>query len=199
MYKNYKVIFALVITVVCGTLYASEVLTKKDDGHNTSLVAENQQDSTCSFDLSDSKEIQGKLILGQKEWVYFPMIDQSYRARIDTGAAISSVDASKLTFFKRNGKKWARFRIEHRGKLSDEFVLPVKRWVRVKQASDEAGSRRAIVEIQIKIGATLQKTEFTLADRGHLSFPVLLGRGYINHHALVDVSRRYVQGSEHKK
>ncbi|WP_228012673.1 RimK/LysX family protein, partial [Vibrio sp. OPT18] len=37
------------------------------------------------------------------------------------------------------------------------------------------------------------KTEFTLADRTHLSFPLLLGRSFFRDVAVVDVSQKYVQ------
>jgi len=145
-------------------------------------------------DIEELKQIQGKLILGQKEWVIFPSIDESYRARVDTGAATSSLNAANLKIFKRNNDFWVRFRIQDKDRLSDELILPVKRWVRIRQANDEKEQRRPVIETWVKIGNKIEKTEFTLADRSHLSFPILLGRSYIEDFAFVDVSRRYIQG-----
>ncbi|MGC9423682.1 RimK/LysX family protein, partial [Vibrio sp.] len=44
-----------------------------------------------------------------------------------------------------------------------------------------------------QIGDLKEKTEFTLANRTHLTFPLLLGRSFFKHVAIVDVSRQYVQ------
>lgn len=73
------------------------------------------------------------------------------------------------------------------------LTLPVQRWVRIKQSSQDSYQRRAVVEGDIQIGDLKTKTEFTLADRSHLTFPVLLGRSFFRDVAVVDVSKKYVQ------
>ncbi len=70
---------------------------------------------------------------------------------------------------------------------------PVKRIVRIIQSSVDGYDRRYVVEMPITIGDVTEETEFTLRDRQHLIYPVLLGRSYLRDTALVDVSRRYVQ------
>jgi hypothetical protein len=45
----------------------------------------------------------------------------------------------------------------------------------------------------IQIGDLKEKTEFTLADRTHLTYPLLLGRSFFKDVAVVDVSRKFVQ------
>lgn len=142
------------------------------------------------------KTADGKLILGQKEWVYIPGLEQSFKARIDTGATTSSISAIEIVPFERDGKDWVKFKLEHEGKSSKEVALPVNRWVKVKQSSAEESQKRAVVEAWIQVGDLKEKTEFTLADRTHLAFPVLLGRSFFKDIALVDVSREFVQDKQ---
>ncbi|WP_194437163.1 RimK/LysX family protein [Vibrio fluminensis] len=141
----------------------------------------------------DRKTSDGKLILGEKEWVYIPGLEESFRARVDTGATTSSISAVDIKPFERDGKDWVKFKMEHDGVSSKEISLPVERWVKIKQSSAEGSQRRAVVHAWIQIGDLKEKTEFTLADRTHLSFPVLLGRSFFRDVAVVDVSRKYVQ------
>lgn len=143
--------------------------------------------------LKATKTSDGKLILGEKEWVYVPGLKETFRARIDTGATTSSISAVDITPFERDGKDWVKFRIEHDGIKSEEVSLPVERWVHIRQSSSDSTQRRAIVMAWIEIGDLKEKTEFTLADRTHLTFPVLLGRSFFKDVAVVDVGRQYVQ------
>lgn len=139
----------------------------------------------------------GRLILGEKEWVYIPGLEQSFKARIDTGATTSSISAVDIVSFERDGNDWVKFKIEHDGIKSKEIALPVDRWVKIRQSSAEGTQRRAVVQAWIQIGDLKEKTEFTLADRTHLTFPVLLGRSFFKDVALVDVSKKYIQ-DKHK-
>ncbi|MDA0148392.1 ATP-dependent zinc protease family protein [Vibrio sp. LaRot3] len=135
----------------------------------------------------------GRLILGEQEWVYIPGLEESFKARIDTGATTSSISATDIVPFERDGKDWVKFKIEHDNIKSKEMALPVDRWVKIRQSSAEGTQRRAVVQAWIQIGDVKEKTAFTLADRTHLTFPVLLGRSFFNNVALVDVSKKYVQ------
>ncbi|RJX75450.1 ATP-dependent Zn protease [Vibrio sinensis] len=140
----------------------------------------------------------GKLILGEQEWVYIPGLKESFKARVDTGATTSSVSAVDIQPFERDGEDWVKFKIEHDGINSDEIELPVERWVKIRQSSAEGTQRRAVVVAWLQMGDYKAQTEFTLADRTHLTFPILLGRSFVNGVAVVDVSQKYIQ-DKHKE
>lgn len=147
--------------------------------------------------LKAQKTSDGKLILGSREWVYVPGLKQNFRSRVDTGATTSSISATDIETFKRNGKSWVKFKVEHDGIKSDYLELPVKRWVKILQSTADDSQRRAVVEAWIQIGDLKQKTEFTLADRTHLTYPLLLGRSFIKGVAVIDVGESYIQ-DKHK-
>ncbi|MEC7939727.1 MAG: RimK/LysX family protein [Pseudomonadota bacterium] len=140
-----------------------------------------------------TKTSDGKLILGEEEWVFVPGLKEAFKARVDTGATTSSISAVDIVDFERDGKDWVKFKIQHDGITTEEVSLPVERWVKIKQSSAEGTQRRAVVVVSIQIGDLKDKTEFTLADRTHLSFPLLLGRSFFRDIAVVDVSQKYVQ------
>lgn len=140
-----------------------------------------------------TKTEDGKLILGEQEWVFIPGLDKSFKARVDTGATTSSISAVDIVRFERDGKDWVKFRIEHDDISSNEISLPILRWAKIKQSGTEEFQKRPVVTAWIEIGDLKDKADFTLTDRSHLSFPVLLGRSFFRDVALVDIGRKFVQ------
>ncbi|EGR4188860.1 putative lipoprotein [Vibrio cholerae] len=136
------------------------------------------------------------VVLGEIESVTIDAIKQTFDARIDTGAATSSLNAVDIEEFERNGKNWVRFHLadEKNPKTEANWIeAPVLRYVRIRQSTNENTERRAVVELWVKLGSIHEKAQFTLADRSQMTHPVLLGREFIRDIALVDVSRKYIQ------
>lgn len=136
----------------------------------------------------------GKLLLGEAEWLWLDDVKQAFRARIDTGAKTSSISAEEISHFERNGKDWVRFFMNHKGK-EDRVPIeaPLVRHVRVRQASAEELDRRPVVRLSVWVGDQKEKTEFTLTDRSDMKYPVLLGRDFLKDIAVVDVGRKFIQ------
>ncbi|MGR5236043.1 putative ATP-dependent zinc protease [Vibrio alfacsensis] len=144
------------------------------------------------------KTPDGMLILGAEEWVYVPGIDQTFKARVDTGATTSSISATEIVPFERDGKDWVQFKINLNGKASKEFKLPVERWAKVRQSSSDEVDKRPVVVTYIQVGDLKEQTEFTLTERDHMKFPILLGRSFFRDIAVVDVSKKYIQNKPSK-
>lgn len=134
----------------------------------------------------------GKEIIGAIEWVYMDPPGRHFRARVDSGAETSSLSASNVVEFERDGDDWVRFTFQHDStNEAVEFELPIKRAVRIRQVSSEESERRFVIELDIRLGDQLQTTEFTLTDRGRMTYPVLLGRAFLMDLYVVDVSQSY--------
>ncbi|GAL26175.1 hypothetical protein JCM19239_847 [Vibrio variabilis] len=97
------------------------------------------------------KSEDGKLILGEQEYVNLVDIKVSTKARIDTGATTSSLSAVDIVPFERDGKDWVKFKMKHDGVESKEVSLPVERWVKVKQSSSEESDKRPVIVSVIKL------------------------------------------------
>ena len=77
-------------------------------------------------------------------------------ARIDTGATNSSIDMT----------------------VAGELELgPIKRVKLVKSASGK--NRRAIVAVKVKIDGKVLEDDFTIAERRHMTYPVLIGQNIL--------------------
>jgi hypothetical protein len=148
----------------------------------------------CNAQASDP--LDGKALVGRSEWVGLPDIGTYLKARIDSGANTSSLSATEITRFERDGDDWVRFKL---GLTEDDVVVeevrdgwieaPVERRVRIIQA---AGSEsRPVVSLMMTLGPIREAVEFTLNDRTHLNYPVLLGRRFLMDIALIDVAETY--------
>ena len=137
----------------------------------------------------------GKLVVGETEEVWLDAVNDSFSARIDTGATTSSLSAQDVSEFERDGKPWVRFSMAHEG-IDErlEIETPLVRHVRIRQASSEEAERRPVVALTMRLGRLSEKTEFTLADRSQMSYSVLLGREFLKDIAVVDIARKNVQG-----
>lgn len=138
-----------------------------------------------------------KELVGRSEWIGLPDIGTYLRARIDSGANTSSLSAKEITRFERDGEDWVRFKLGINeedivvDQVRDEWIeAPVERRVRIVQA---AGSEsRPVVSLLMTLGSIREPVEFTLNDRTHLNYPVLLGRRFLMDIALIDVAETYL-------
>ena len=105
-------------------------------------------------------------------------------ARIDTGAAMSSLDARDLTI-KDN---WAEFRLPKKYK-DFPIRLPVVDW-RVFRSS-EAKDKRPVVEIEICLGPKHLRTQVNLNDRSGVRYPLIIGRNTLKGNFLVDCMKEH--------
>ncbi len=88
------------------------------------------------------------------------------KARIDTGATASSLDIE----------------------LSDELCLgPITRQKRVRSA--HGTMLRPVVECEILLAGRRIKGEFTLANRKHMKYKMLIGQNILRDGFLIDPSR----------
>jgi len=136
-------------------------------------------------------ECDGKLIIGESEWVYLPSVKVKMKARIDTGATTTSIDARNIRVQTRDGKKWALFTLVDR-ESGKEFDLekPVVKIVPIKRHGMEDQKRYA-VRMVLVLGSISQHILVTLNDRERFDFPVLIGRNFLRGAAVVDVDRAY--------
>ena len=134
----------------------------------------------------------GKEIIGAIEWVYMDPPGRHFRARVDSGAETSTLGASEMVEFERDGEDWVRFMFQHEStEETVEFERPIARTVLIRQLSSREPERRFVIELDIGLGDQLQTTEFTLTDRARMTYPISLGRAFVMDLYVIDVSRSY--------
>lgn len=163
----------------------NEKETKKTETVNTVVVEK----------TSKKESYLDKTVLGQSEWIYISSAKESFEARIDTGAATSSINAVDIQRFERDGKKWVRFNITHEENSENKMIeAKIVRIVKIIQSGKPGeDTERPVIRLHVRIGDISNQTEFTLTDRLHMKYPVLIGRSFMQDVVLVDVSQEYIQ------
>jgi len=139
--------------------------------------------------------------LGWREWVSLPGLGVEWmKAKVDTGARTSSLHASDLVMFERDGSAWVRFVI-HPWQRSDldaveaEAALHETREVRSSTGEAEL---RPVIRTTVRIGGDIHTIDLTLTDRTDMKFQMLLGREAIRHRFMVHPGRSYATGKPPK-
>ncbi|AQQ68409.1 hypothetical protein Mag101_12780 [Microbulbifer agarilyticus] len=136
-----------------------------------------------------------KLVLGSQEYAMVEPGDLRLKAQIDTGVATSSLHVEQLTRFERDGSDWVRFNVSNGDDTEAvKIELPIERHVRVARPGFDR-QRRPIVNMSLTIGDVTHMVEVNLVQRGDFDFPLQVGRNFLKDSAVVDVSRRFVQGN----
>lgn len=133
-----------------------------------------------------------KLLVGSVEEIRLTPPGVEIKARIDTGANSSSLNATDLVYFERDGEDWVRFNLIVTDEDSYLLEREVRRFVRVYSQSDTSGDRRPVVRMRVELGNIRGNFEFNLSDRRHLEHPVILGRNLLVDLVVVDVSEEYM-------
>lgn len=168
-----------------------EILERLQASYCPVPQADGERPRTAETGNRNAAEFAGKTIVGETEVVLLPEVGLSLPARIDTGAATSSLDAENIQSFERNGNRWVRFTIRDPVTGAESVVERRRvRRVRIIQSTMDEGEVRPVVEMRLTIGNLTQVSEFTLTSRGHLEYPMLIGRNVLRDVMLVDVSRQ---------
>ncbi len=207
--------------------YQAKVLAELS-GMNVGLLALAEKATTpqitCPELPADPLNLGDKFVLGEVERVYIQEVGQAFDARVDTGAVTSSITATNIRLFERNGEQWVRFDIpnsevaipeegadpaaqepapEAEANGEAEAAPPaitveakVARFVNIKKASSEETQRRPVIRTRIRLGDYVTEAEMNLTDRTHMEYPVLLGRKFFKDIAVVDVSRKYIHSGD---
>lgn len=64
-----------------------------------------------------------KMIFGQVEQVTVPLFERQFDARVDTGAATTSMAALNKVFFERDGKTWVQFDLPSDGDKPTRYEI----------------------------------------------------------------------------
>ena len=138
---------------------------------------------TFSLLFPGTADVEEKVVIGGIEEVVLLPWGVKLPARIDTGAAKTSLDARELTV----KDDMVQFKLPQKyGGL--QLRLPIIQWRHIR--TPEGLDRRPIVELEICLGSRRIRTEVNLTDRSMVKYPLILGRNFLKEDYVVDVKRR---------
>jgi hypothetical protein len=133
-----------------------------------------------------------KEIMGWVERVEIVDSELTMKAKLDSGAKTSSLDASDIEIYREDGKRWVRFTItDADSQQSSTLERPLHRYVRIIRHSGEH-QRRPVVELEVCLGHYKSSIEFSLIDRSNFIYPVLLGRSALAGQFLLDLEDTFL-------
>lgn len=98
------------------------------------------------------------------------------QAKIDTGATTSSLDATDITLFEKNGEQWVGF-MAHLGvpstmELYCEAPFVSSKWI---TSSNGQAQRRYVISTRLTLGSDSWVSHFTLSNRQNMKYRLLIG------------------------
>ena len=177
--------------LIASSLIELEQERRKLEVIQKTVLPVNEPDSALTATGTEKVEIES-LVVGQLEYVHLIPPDIQFKARIDTGAQTSSLNAIDLTEFERDGKPYVKFGVldPETGKTI-ELVRQVRKHTRIKEHENDS-QLRPVVKMRVILGSIDQRINFTLVDRSNFKHQVLIGRNFLRDFAVVDVSKRYI-------
>lgn len=137
------------------------------------------------------------MIVGWREWVTIPTLDIAWiKAKMDTGARTSAIDAENIRVFADRGAPHVSFAVfAHQRKLlpAIECIAPIVDERKVTSSSGHQ-QRRYIIEITLQLAGRSWPIEVSLAERDNLDFRMLLGRAAIRDRCIVDPASSFLLG-----
>ena len=141
------------------------------------------------------KSAKPRIEIGWCELVDIPSLGlDKVHAKMDSGAATSSIHATRIKPFERGGAAWVEFSFYASAK--DHVVrlqAPVidRRNVRSSNGKEQL---RYVIAAQLCLGKLCWDGQLTLANRGSMAFPVLIGRRGLKRGFLVNSSKKWMLG-----
>ncbi len=159
-------------------------------------------ETTASLDVEADEENEAthhlpmheRAVLGWVEWICLEPEAVRMKAKLDSGAQTSSMNALNLRRFERDGEPWVSFEIID--PTSNETIAmerPIVRNVRIVRHEEEA-DRRPVVRMTVRLGEIYQEVDFSLIDRSNFVYQVLIGRNYLRGLAVIDSDETFLAG-----
>lgn len=137
--------------------------------------------------ICHSSEIK---VIGWLEEVVIHPEKMLFKAKMDTGAMHSSLNATNIERFVKDGNQWVRFTVTDRKDKKVTLERPIIRTAKVKMRSGKH-QERPVVYLDICIGNSVKTAEVNLVDRKRFLYEFLIGRSFIKGTFAIDPDTKY--------
>ena len=131
--------------------------------------------------------------IGRKETIDLPGLDLfDIDAKIDTGARTSSIHCDEVYTTKKGDELLLHFKLLDASHPEYQGIVHTFKEFRRQKVKSSSGhtEERFVIKSSVLVFGKTYITEFTLADRKSMNYPILLGRKFLYKRFAVDVSKR---------
>ncbi|MDM5264459.1 RimK/LysX family protein [Sulfurovum sp. XTW-4] len=130
-------------------------------------------------------------VIGYIERVDLPGLELfALDAKIDTGADSCSMHCDDIEIEGENVIFTLHDEV-HPAYHGKRLTLPIYKIKNVK-SSNGRSEERIFVKSMLKLGCKTYEAEISLTNRENMKYPMLIGRRFLSHHYLIDVSHKYI-------
>ncbi len=136
-----------------------------------------------------------KSIIGSEEWLTLGELNiPAIKARVDSGAKTSSIQAKNIKRIMRKGEAWVTFDVNPIQDNLSLFVSCESKVIdtRIVKSSSGESQKRFVIKTKVQLGTQTFEVELTLADRSGMEYRMLLGREALIDRYLVDASKSFL-------
>lgn len=143
-----------------------------------------------------------KPVFGRVEYITILPEDVKIKAKMDTGAHMSSLHANDIKIYKKKNKEWVQFNLNHKVAAHDVIIdRPVAGFIRIKKryvpGRGNEYSKRPYIKLSVCIGKKVKTLNVNLINRGHFVYPMILGKTAMEkYNILVDPSKKFTAEKE---
>jgi len=126
-----------------------------------------------------------KPIVGWLEQIRISPPGLLLEGKLDTGADVSSLHATDIQEYAKEGQSWVRFMVKDR--KGDQAIMhePLVRIITITRHGGRE-EKRPVVMLHLCLGHIAKTVEVSLVDRTGLKFPFLIGRNFMAGSLLLD-------------
>tara|TARA_R110002012_G_scaffold263456_1_gene446248 strand:- start:83151 stop:84521 length:1371 start_codon:yes stop_codon:yes gene_type:complete len=128
-------------------------------------------------------------IIGSEEWCVFESLGiPAIKARVDSGAKTSSIQATNIKVFIKGAQEWVKFEVSP---IQDNRSISIHCEAkmidrRTIKSSSGIAEERYVIRVPVSLGDQTFDVELTLANRDTMEFRMLLGREALNNRYMVN-------------
>jgi hypothetical protein len=130
-------------------------------------------------------------VIGYLEHVDIPDMELfNLDAKIDTGADSCALHCDNITV-DNNEISFSLHDEVHPAYHGKRMTMPIFKTSRVKSSNGHT-EQRYFIKTAIKLGCKSYDAVISLTNRESMKYPMLIGRKFLSHHYLIDVSKKYI-------
>ena len=141
---------------------------------------------------------KGRKIVGWIEYVTILPENLKIKAKLDTGAKNSSLNAVNIVEFKRGGEAFLRFDVSNWQGRTETIEKKVIRMAKIKQ-HNTVPENRPVIRIGICMENVYKESEINLVNRSNFNYQLLIGRTFLKGTFVVDPARTFTIKTDCRK
>lgn len=118
--------------------------------------------------------------------------DMSFAVKLDTGADVSSMHATDIEYFTKDGRNWVNFTYSNSDGVKQTFSREVIDEMRIRAREGEQANVRPVVKMKVKLGDIEKELAVNLRDRSRFQYSMILGKNFLKHDIVVSSDQQFI-------